>query len=165
MCQDEYFVQQRQIFKEIVVQWFGQGKINDDHNVQGFHINGLNMFEITVMDIHTKEEKIQKWFDLIYNYITETYCIDAHTFEDLFKLQTNAPVLYSQLNQYPKIINFDSNVYEYITSNKDVPFQETPSTLRFEFPEKGIDSLDKFVESLYYRRLRHFGTTWIKNES
>jgi hypothetical protein len=165
MCQDEYFAQQRQIFKEIVVQWFSQGKIDDDHNIQGFHINGLNMFEITVMDIHTKEHKIHEWFDLIYNYIAETYSIEAHTLEDLFKLQTNTPVLYSQLNQYPKIINFDSNVYEYITSNKDVPFQATPSTLHFEFPEKGIDSLDKFVESLYYRRLRHFGTTWIKNES
>jgi radical SAM superfamily enzyme YgiQ (UPF0313 family) len=165
MCQDEYFVQQRQIFKEIVMQWFSQGRIDDAYKIQSFHIKADTMFAFTVLDIHTRENKIQEWFDLIYNYITETYSIEEHTLEELFKLQINAPVLYSQLDQYPKIINFDSNIYEYITSNKNLELQTTPSALRFEFLEEGITSLDKFVESLYYRRLRHFGTAWIKNEN
>ena len=163
MCQDDYFVQQREIFKKIVAQWFSQGRIDDEYKIQSFHINGQTMFAFTVLDIHTKENKIQQWFDLIYNYIVETYSIEEHIVKELFKLQTNTPVLYSQLNQYPKTVEFDSNVYEYIT--KDVQLELVSSTLQFEFLEEGIDSLDKFIESLYYRRLRHFGTAWIKNEN
>lgn len=163
MCQDDYFVQQREIFKKIVAQWFSQGRIDDEYKIQSFHINGQTMFAFTVLDIHTKENKIHQWFDLIYNYIIETYSIEEHIVKELFKLQTNTPVLYSQLNQYPKTVEFDSNVYEYIT--KDVQLELVSSTLQFEFLEEGIDSLDKFIESLYYRRLRHFGTAWIKNEN
>jgi radical SAM superfamily enzyme YgiQ (UPF0313 family) len=166
MKQDEYFLQQRQSFKDIVMQWFNQGSIDDHYRVQSFHISGQTMFSFTVLDLHTKEHKIHEWFELIRQYIVKNYPIQEPVFEDLMRLQTNAPVLYSKLDQYPNTVNFNTNIYEYIISRDDnLQLQYSNTKVMFEFPEPGIDSLNRFVEALYYRRLRHFGTTWIKNES
>ena len=90
------------------------------------------------------------------------YNIEPNLLQDLLQLQTNTPIRYSQIDQYPKKLDLGSNIHNYIT--KGAPIQMQPTSMKLDFPENKKMDRQEFLERIYFTRLRNFGKAWISTD-
>lgn len=157
---DTWFQQEVDEFKNLLEEWYRLGRI-DDYRVSGVKIFGWSMQSKTAIKLHADELLQQHLFGLITKFMSR-YNIDSGLLQDLLQLQTNTPIRYSQIDQYPKKLELGSNIHNYIT--KDAPIQMQPTSMKLDFPENKKMDRQEFLERIYFTRLRNFGKAWISTD-
>lgn len=161
LANSDWFKKEFEEFKFYTVNWTKNGKI-DHPGINGIQIYGWNLIHLLVIKIHNNENH-DYVLSLVRNYVTETYNLDHTIIDQLFKLQENQTTRYSRLNKYPRIIEFDLNIYDYITSSQEI--EKSKTQLIFSYIDKKDISLQKYLEMIYFSRRRGFGKCQITKKN
>lgn len=136
--------------------WGKYGRI--DHTpIQGMEIHGWNLVHSTIINLQS-EGKHNHVFQVVENFLRETFDLEENLLQDLMKLQRAFLVDYTQTQSYPKILKFDHDILGYVQGNNEL---KSPVTYEFEFPEDKSMSLAQFCEQIFFARRRNFGKAWI----
>lgn len=139
--------------------WGSRGKIHHDL-VEGMEIHGWNLIHSTIIILQS-QNKHKHTFDLIEDFMRKEYPLEETLFNDLMKLQRNYLIDYTQAQSYPKVLEFNTDIFGYLQGQNEL---ETPSTYEFEFPEDKDMSLQKFCEQIFFARRRNFGKAWVSRK-
>jgi hypothetical protein len=127
------------------------GKIN--HPKIGVEIHGWNIIHRTSMNMH-QEDRVDELYDVLEKFL-QRYNLPEDLLASLMKLQRNYYIKYNDRNQYPKNLEVDYNIWDYLSFNQ--PLEKIATTYRLDFPEDKTMSLNRFLELFYFARRRNFG--------
>lgn len=152
LSKDPWFASEVERITEHYSNWTKLGAI-DHPRIEGIEITGINLINSTSINI-SSQRKHNHLFDLIEQFIKETYDVPSTVLEDLLLFQKNYLVDHTIIKEYPKAIELRHDVYGYIQGIAEI---NDPATYIFEFPEDKNMNLRTFCELLYYARRRNFG--------
>jgi radical SAM superfamily enzyme YgiQ (UPF0313 family) len=159
LCHDEWFMSEVDDYQNLLQTWFRDGKVTECF-IHDVRILGWNLNYKTVMRLHEHEDRIDHLFELIESYVANEFDIESRYFDDLFRLQSNYVIPYSKTNTYPRQIDLNSNLYEYIISSNQ-ELQDTPARLQFENGDPVAPTRKDYLEKIYFRRSKHYSNAWI----
>jgi radical SAM superfamily enzyme YgiQ (UPF0313 family) len=136
--------------------WGEKGMIDHDL-IQGMQIHGWNLIHSTIIMLQS-ENKHKHIFDLIEDFMLKEYPLDKSLHDDLMKLQRNYLIDYTQSATYPKVIDFNHDIFGYLQDQGEL---NQPASYEFDFPEDKHMSLEKFCEQIFFARRRNFGKAWV----
>jgi tRNA A37 methylthiotransferase MiaB len=150
--QDEWYQKEQREVRQYYANWMKDGKIRHP-SLAGIEIHGWNLIHRTVLNIHV-EKKYDHVFELLERFI-DRYDIDPDLRANAMQFQRDYLIAYDRINEYPKKLKLDYNLWEFIT--QDVPLERRPSELELDFPEDKTMSFPTFLELYYFARRRNFG--------
>ena len=131
--------------------WMMTGRIN--HPKIGVEIHGWNIIHRTSMNMH-QENQVEQLYDHLEQFL-ERYNLPPDLLASLMKLQRSYYIKYDDRNQYPMNLQFDYNIWEYLSFGK--PLEKVSTVYRLDFPEDKTMSFNRFLELFYFARRRNFG--------
>lgn len=131
--------------------WMMTGRIN--HPKIGVEIHGWNIIHRTSMNMH-QENQVEQLYDHLEKFL-ERYHLPPDLLASLMKLQRSYYIKYDDRNQYPKDLQLDYNIWEYLSFSKSL--EKVPTVYRLDFPEDKTMSFNRFLELFYFARRRNFG--------
>ena len=131
--------------------WMMTGRIN--HPKIGVEIHGWNIIHRTSMNMH-QENQVEQLYDHLEQFL-ERYNLPPYLLASLMKLQRSYYIKYDDRNQYPMNLQFDYNIWEYLSFGK--PLEKVSTVYRLDFPEDKTMSFNRFLELFYFARRRNFG--------
>jgi radical SAM superfamily enzyme YgiQ (UPF0313 family) len=131
--------------------WMMTGRIN--HPKIGVEIHGWNIIHRTSMNMH-QENQVEQLYDHLEKFL-ERYNLPPDLLASLMKLQRSYYIKYDDRNQYPMNLQFDYNIWEYLSFGK--PLEKVSTVYRLDFPEDKTMSFNRFLELFYFARRRNFG--------
>jgi hypothetical protein len=152
---DPWFSEQIENIRTRYLSWMLDGKI-DHPRIAGIQIHGWNLIHSTTIKIHV-DQKYDHIFNLIKDYTTSLN-VGLNNLDQLLEFQRLNIVEYTELDQYPKVKQFNVDPVGYLLYDK--PYNE-PSTYSFGFKENKDMSLQMFCENIFFGRRRNFGKAWI----
>ena len=152
--QDPWFGEQRNTVQKAFENWYDCGKIRN-LDVGGVEIHGWNLFFMTSMDIH-HSNKYQYTIDFISKFI-KRYNLESEIESDLLTLQKNIMVDLRNIEQYPKKIKLNYNLYEYIINNHALTREPTEYQFNWTWPKD--DSWYAKLERVFYQRRVFYSKT------
>lgn len=153
---DHWWAEQILQFKQLIHQWFDQGKI-DPVSVQGVQVNSYNLILITTYQLHA-QRKISHTFNMLAEFCQQ-YHIASEIVHDLFVLQQTSYIDHERLNHYPITQHIHTNIMDYLTS--DIDLVTKPCTVQFVFNDNTDMPLNLFLEKIYFNRRTNFGKAFI----
>lgn len=156
LLQKSWFSQEVKKYTNHVNHWYAHGRSNCE--ISGMHIEGWRLHYMTLMQLHSDSDLYHQYFEDIREYLL-TFNLDHDVYSDLCALQFSYPIPHWNLDQYPKTILLQTNVYDFIVLGKS--FCKSPTRLSLNYNEERDISLRDFLEKLHFRRRRNFGKAWI----
>lgn len=123
-------------------------------------IHGFNLIHSTTAKIQL-DNKYEHVFNIIEQFIKETYDFDKVISAELLDFQKNYFIDYKALKTYPKNVDYNNDFLGYLQNTDSL---QTPVTIRFDFTENKDMTLLMYCENLYFGRRRNFGKSWLKRE-
>lgn len=156
---ESWFKTEVETIRDLYSNWMKTGKIAT--TVFGkVEIHGWNAIHYSVLKLHS-ENLYDIWFKSIREFITNEYSdfLSDEIFNDLVKFQENYVIRSNDLQSYPKLIETEFNINEFINSESEL----TNSMLQysFEFPEDKYQSQSVFLQNIYFSRRRNFGKSLV----
>jgi radical SAM superfamily enzyme YgiQ (UPF0313 family) len=139
--------------------WMMTGRIN--HPKIGVEIHGWNIIHRTSMNMH-QENQVEQLYDHLEKFL-ERYNLPLDLLASLMKLQRSYYIKYDDRNQYPMNLQFDYNIWEYLSFGK--PLEKVSTVYRLDFPEDKTMSFNRFLELFYFARRRNFGKATVDRVS
>ena len=139
--------------------WMIDGKIQHP-NLGGIEIHGWNLMHRTVLNIHV-QNRYQNVFGFLKNFLSK-FDLPYELMSDIMTLQTAYFVPYQEINQYPKNIQLNHNLWEYITDQEPLLRELDCYDYCIDFPEDKKMTFTRFLELFYFARRRNFGKAAIK---
>jgi radical SAM superfamily enzyme YgiQ (UPF0313 family) len=155
---DAWFSEQIENIRTRYLSWMLDGKI-DHPRIAGIQIHGWNLIHSTTIKIHV-DQKYDHIFNLIGDY-TKSLNVGLDNLDQLLEFQRLNIVEYNDLDQYPKVKQFDIDPVGCLLY--DNPYN-APSKYSFGFPENISMSLQMFCENIFFGRRRNFGKAWIEQQ-
>jgi len=143
-------------FKVYAVQWMKQGKINHP-KICDIEIHGWNLVHKATINFHMHDQK-QHAMSVLEKFM-HRFDIDQDILADLMKLQRNYVIEYKHLADYPKKVDFEYNIFDYLISDQTLSKQ--PQSFWFDITDRADMGFKEFLEKLYYGRRRNFGKAMI----
>jgi hypothetical protein len=136
--------------------WSNHGVI--DHTpIEGIEIHGWNLVHSTIINIASMD-KHEHIFDVVEDYLRNTYDIEESLLQDLMNVQRNYIIRYSDTKSYPKKLELKHDIFGYVQDIADI---YSPAAYEFDFPEDKDMSLMQFCEQIFFARRRNFGKAWV----
>jgi putative methyltransferase len=136
--------------------WTEDGRI-DHEPIQGMEIHGWNLIHSTVINIQS-ENKHEHVFMIINQFLRDYFNLDYNMRKQLMTFQKTFLIDYNEINNYPKVLNFDYDFSGYVQDTNDL---YESCSYEFDFPEDKKQSLQRFCEQIFFARRRNFGKSWI----
>ena len=137
--------------------WYDHGR--SDCKVAGMHLEGWRLHYMTLMQLHSDVSLFDQYLNDVNAYLNQ-FELDEIVRKDLQTLQFQYIITHQTINEYPKTISLQTNMYDFIVLNK--PFTKTPTKLTFDYTDDRDIDLAEFLQKLHFRRRRNFGKAWIK---
>ena len=137
--------------------WYDHGR--SDCEVVGMHLEGWRLHYMTLMQVHADVNLLDQYRNDVDAYLNQ-FELDEITRKDLQTLQFQYIINHQTINEYPKTISLQTNMYDFIVLNK--PFTKTPTKLTFDYVDDRDIDLTEFLQKLHFRRRRNFGKAWIR---
>jgi radical SAM superfamily enzyme YgiQ (UPF0313 family)/very-short-patch-repair endonuclease len=150
--QDAWYQKEQQEVRQYYANWMRDGKINHP-SLAGIEIHGWNLIHRTVLNIHV-EKKYDHVFGLVDRFI-DRYNLEPELRENVMRFQREYLIAYNKVNQYPKQLELNYNIWEFVTQGHAL--ERKKSILELEFPEDKSMSFSRFLELYYFARRRNFG--------
>lgn len=136
--------------------WMTDGKI--DHPNIGIEIHGWNLIHRSTINMHV-EDTYDSVFDMLENFM-QRYSLPDQLLSAAMSFQRTYVVQYKDRQNYPKQIELDYNIWEYLTFNHELA--KRPTRYIMDFPEDKDMSFPRFLELIYFARRRNFGKTTVE---
>ncbi len=149
-------------YQDLYTTWINNGVIVD-RNVHGVGMTGRSILFKTQIKLHAEPEFKQYLHHLIDQHMQKNYNIDSSVFADLQHLQTAYTIGAWEYQTYPKTLEFNHNVYDFIIGKGDL--EPAKNSVTLTYPENPVSSVSEYLEKLLFRRRRKFGRAWITNEN
>lgn len=157
MIQDPWVKQQEDEMRGYYHYWFKNGK-TDHPPINGIDIHGSKLLYRTVLNLHV-DQQYNHIYKLLYEFM-QRFDIPVDILEEVFVFQRNYVVAYDQIKLYPKSVESNWNIFEYVSLKKDLVKQKVQHT--FDFPEDKEMTFQTFLDKIYFSRRRNFGQADIK---
>lgn len=157
LMEKSWFQSAMERYTKHINHWYDHGR--SDCEIQGLHVEGWRLHYLTLMQIHADQELFTRYLQDIDEYLL-TFKLDPVINEDLRTLQYQYIIPHWSIDQYPKIISLQTNIYDFIVLEK--PFAVTPTQLELSYKEERDIDLKEFLQKIHFRRRRNFGKAWIK---
>jgi radical SAM superfamily enzyme YgiQ (UPF0313 family) len=153
---DYWFKQEISQIRNHYNDWLTRGQLNYEP-IQGMQIHGWNLINSTVMKLRN-ESKLTDTFDLIGQFVEQTFNLDPVQVQELVKFQRHYLVDYSEIDQFPKELIFNYDFLGYLHSDSKLT---VPATYRYDYLEDTTMSFQQFCEQIFFSRRKNFGKAWI----
>lgn len=158
---DNWFIKEREFVKQCYSGWLDTGNLPEIIEVAGIPINGWNLLHSTLIKIHFNKE-IEYVMNIVEKFTRKHYAdkIAADMLDELILFQKNYIINPSELNNYPKHMDFN---YDFLSYVQDAGELEPGNKIQygFEFPENKKMTLSVFCQKIFFDRRRNFGKAWI----
>lgn len=154
--QHEWLNSEIERIREHYYNWGEDGAI-DHEPIQGIEIHGWNLIHSTIINI-ANLNKHDVIFDVIEDYLRNTYDIEESLLNDLITVQRNYFIKYADCQSYPKKIELTHDIFGYV---QGVASLDDSATYEFDFPEDKDMNLQRFCEQIFFARRRNFGKAWV----
>jgi radical SAM superfamily enzyme YgiQ (UPF0313 family) len=148
---NDWLIKEEAETRQYFANWMNTGRIN--HPKIGVEIHGWNIIHRTSMNMH-QEDRVDELYDVLEKFL-QRYNLPEDLLASLMKLQRNYYIKYNDRNQYPKNLEVDYNIWDYLSFNQ--PLEKIATSYRLDFPEDKTMSLNRFLELFYFARRRNFG--------
>lgn len=136
--------------------WYERGKIGDE-DIGGVEIHGWNLFYITGMDIHYSN-RYQHMVTFLDNFIKQ-YNLPSDVHQDLMDTQSALMVDLNNLDQYPKEIKTQHNIYDYVIKGDSL--EKSPTNYKVDWTWKKDETFFTKLERVFYQRRSSYSKTQI----
>ena len=154
--QDEWLNSEIERIREHYFNWGEAGAI-DHEPIQGIEIHGWNLIHSTIINI-ANLNKHDAIFDVVEDYLRNTYDINESLLNDLITVQRNYFIKFADCQAYPKKIELNHDIFGYVQGAASL---DDRASYEFDFPEDKDMSLQRFCEQIFFARRRNFGKAWV----
>ena len=152
LAQDEWWRRERADMARYQADWLQKGKV-EHPDIGGIEISGWKLIYRTVQDIQANQRH-DHVFGLVEKFM-QRYQLPERMIQDLMTLQRTYMIRYSELETYPKHLNLEYNVWEYV--NKGLDLEQGKFVYCADFPEDKTMSMERFLDNYFFQRRRNFG--------
>jgi hypothetical protein len=97
-------------------------------------------------------------FDVVDKFVKSHYNINSALLDQLLMFQRNYVIDYRNMTSLPYTQHFDFDFLGFLIDDAKL---DNPITYQFDSTEDKTQSLDRFLENMYFGRKRNFGKTTI----
>jgi hypothetical protein len=156
VSKDPWFVQQFAETRGYFENWMTKGRI-DHPRIGNIEVFGWNLVHRTTLYMQ-QQNRIEHVFDVVDKFVKSHYNIDSALLDQLLMFQRNYVIDYRNMTNLPNTQHFDFDFLGFLIDDAAL---DAPITYQFDSTEDKTQSLDRFLENMYFGRKRNFGKTTI----
>ena len=129
----------------------------DHPRIGTIEVFGWNLVHRTTLYMQ-QQNRIEHVFDVVDKFVKSHYNINSALLDQLLMFQRNYVIDYRNMTNLPNTQHFDFDFLGFLIDDAAL---DAPITYQFDSTEDKTQSLDRFLENMYFGRKRNFGKTTI----